>query len=146
MKNILNSGIAGLVALALLAFAYANIFVVDEGDRVLIVRLGKIDRVLEPGLHVKTPFVEDRVTFSVRIQRVQYEAIDSYTNDNQVVTSDLLLAYHIDPSAIKRIYAQYGKDFEQKLMRELTIGSFRAVMGKVNTVTLVPPFTDRWHV
>ena len=50
---------------------------VDEGDRVLIVHLGKIDRVLEPGLHAKTPFVEDRVTFSVRIQRVQYEAIDS---------------------------------------------------------------------
>ena len=30
-----------------------------------------------------------------------------------MVTSDLLLAYHIDPGAIKRIYAQYGKDFEQ---------------------------------
>lgn len=136
MINTVKWGIGGLMALAIVAFAYANIFVVDEGDRVLIVHLGKIDRVLEPGLHFKTPFIEDRVAFSVRIQRVQYESIDSYTNDNQVVTSDLLLAYHIDPGAIERIYAQYGKDFEQKLMKELTIGSFRAVMGKVNTVTL----------
>jgi hypothetical protein len=142
MRQALKWGLSGLAALALLAFAYANIFVVDEGDRVLIVHLGKIDRVLEPGLHVKAPFIEDRVTFSVRIQRVQYEAIDSYTNDNQVVTSDLLLAYHIDPGAIERIYAQYGRDFEQKLMKELTIGSFRAVMGKVNTVTLASERDD----
>lgn len=136
MRNIFKLGAAGLAVLLLVSFAFANVFIVDEGDRVLIVRLGKMDRVLEPGLHLKTPFVEDRVTFSVRVQRVQYASIDSYTNDNQVVTSDLLLAYHIDPAAIQQIYALYGKDFEQKLMKELTIGSFRAVMGKVNTVTL----------
>jgi len=102
MGNFIKLGAAGLALLLLASFALANIFIVDEGDRVLIVRLGKMDRVLEPGLHLKTPFVEYRVTFSVRVQRVQYANIDSYTNDNQVVTSDLLLAYHIDPAAIGR--------------------------------------------
>jgi regulator of protease activity HflC (stomatin/prohibitin superfamily) len=73
MRNVFKLATAGLAVLVVVSLAFANVFIVDEGDRVLIIRLGKMDRVLEPGLHLKTPFVEDRVTFSVRVQRVQYE-------------------------------------------------------------------------
>jgi regulator of protease activity HflC (stomatin/prohibitin superfamily) len=101
-----------------------------------VLRLGKINRVLEPGFHIKYPFAEDLVQFSIRTQKVSYEGVDAYTRDNQVVTSTLLIAYHLDPAQLERIYRQYGRDFEQRLMRELAIGTFRSVMGDVNTIML----------
>jgi len=130
--------VATIVAMCLVigVFGLSNLFIIDEGDRGIVLRLGKINRVLEPGFHGKIPFAEDLVRFSIRTQKVSYEGVDAYTRDNQVVTSTLLIAYHLDPTQLERIYRQYGRDFEQRLMRELAIGTFRSVMGDVNTIVL----------
>lgn len=57
-----------LVILAAIAFlAYSALFVVDQRERALVVRLGEIQRVIDkPGLYVKMPFVEDLVRVEAR--------------------------------------------------------------------------------
>lgn len=57
-----------LVILAAIAFlAYSSLFVVDQRERALVVRLGEIQRVIDqPGLYVKMPFVEDLVKVEAR--------------------------------------------------------------------------------
>ena len=132
----IKAALAVFLCLVIGAAAVSNLFIIDEGDRGIVLRLGKINRVLEPGFHIKYPFAEDLVQFSIRTQKVSYEGVDAYTYDNQVVTSTLLIAYHLDPAQLERIYRQYGRDFEQRLMRELAIGTFRSVMGDVNTIAL----------
>ena len=132
----IKSAIVVFLCLVIGVSAASNLFIIDEGDRGIVLRLGKINRVLEPGFHIKYPFAEDLVRFSIRTQKISYEGVDAYTADNQVVTSTLLIAYHLDPAQLERIYRQYGRDFEQRLMRELAIGTFRSVMGDVNTIML----------
>ncbi len=134
--NTIKTAFVAIFVVAIVAIGVSNVFIIDEGDRGIVLRLGKIDRVLEPGLHAKFPLAEDLVRFSIRTQKVSYEGVDAYTRDNQVVTSTLLIAYHLDPAQLERIYRQYGRDFEQRLMRELAIGTFRSVMGDVNTIVL----------
>ncbi len=53
---------------AIAVIAYSSIFVVDEREKALVVRLGEIKRTItEPGLYFKLPFVEDRVAIEDRI-------------------------------------------------------------------------------
>ncbi len=65
-----------LAALAIAAFvAYSAIFVVDEREKALVVRLGQIQRAVEkPGLYFKLPFVEDLVYVEDRL--LFFESVD----------------------------------------------------------------------
>lgn len=138
----IKTALAVILCLIIGTLGISNLFIIDEGDRGIVLRLGKINRVLQSGFHVKYPFAEDLVKFSIRTQKISYEGVDAYTSDNQVVTSTLLIAYHLDPEQLERIYRQYGRDFEQRLMRELAIGTFRSVMGDVNTIKLASERTE----
>ncbi|MDH3580660.1 MAG: protease modulator HflC [Hyphomicrobiales bacterium] len=65
--------------LALLAGAlfvvYSALFIVDEREKVLVVRLGQIQRAIEtPGLNFKLPFVEDLVYVEDRL--LFFESLD----------------------------------------------------------------------
>lgn len=68
-----------MVLLALLAgvlfIAYSAFFIVDEREKVLVVRLGQIQRAIEiPGLYFKLPFVEDLVYVEDRL--LFFESLD----------------------------------------------------------------------
>lgn len=68
-----------MVLLALLAGAffivYSAFFIVDEREKVLVVRLGQIQRAIEiPGLYFKLPFVEDLVYVEDRL--LFFESLD----------------------------------------------------------------------
>lgn len=52
-------GIFAVIGLLILLVAFNTYYTVDEGDRGVVLRNGKIVSVSEPGLHFKLPFVED---------------------------------------------------------------------------------------
>jgi membrane protease subunit HflC len=52
----------------LLFLIYSSIFIVDERDKAIVVRLGEIKRTItEPGLYFKLPFVEERIRIEDRL-------------------------------------------------------------------------------
>jgi len=52
----------------LLFLAYSSIFIVDEREKAIVVRLGEIKRTItSPGLYFKLPFIEDRIRIEDRI-------------------------------------------------------------------------------
>jgi membrane protease subunit HflC len=64
-----------LVVVVVLVALYASLFVVQEGQRGIVLRFGKVLRdgdnkplVYAPGLHFKVPFVESVKTLDARIQ------------------------------------------------------------------------------
>ncbi|HIE54232.1 MAG TPA: protease modulator HflC, partial [Chromatiaceae bacterium] len=64
-KAILLAG----VALALLLVGSASLFIVQEYESALLLRLGKIvDSDFEPGLHVKIPVIQTVEKFDKRLQ------------------------------------------------------------------------------
>lgn len=73
MNSIRSVVIVVLGALAIVA--WSSVFVVDEREKALVVRLGEITRTInEPGLYFKLPFVEERVSIEDRI--VFFESTD----------------------------------------------------------------------
>lgn len=65
-----------LVALAVgLFIAYSSVFIVDERQKALVIRLGEIQRtVKEPGIHFKMPIVEELVYVEDRL--LFFESLD----------------------------------------------------------------------
>ena len=127
---------AGIAIIIVGILIFTNVYIVDEGERAIVVNLGKVDRVQNKGLHAKIPFVESKYIMSVRVQAGTFTQLGAYTNDNQVVTSDLLVPYRLREDALTEIYVNYGARFESRLMRNLVEGSLREAMGDVNTITL----------
>ncbi|KAH8095081.1 hypothetical protein JL720_2356 [Aureococcus anophagefferens] len=93
LETALSFGIpmaVGAVVTALDSFA-----MVTQGNAGLVERLGKYDRTLRPGLHLKLPFVE-RLSCYVRALRVlDVPAQRCITMDNAPLTADAVVFYRI---------------------------------------------------
>ncbi len=60
---------------ALLFLLYSAVFIVDQRERALVVRLGEIQRTIsEPGLYFKVPFIDERILIEGRM--VFFESTD----------------------------------------------------------------------
>ena len=70
MNRITIAGLAALVVLAVVGSA--SLFTVSQTQQVLVVQFGKVERAVdEPGLHAKTPFLQNVITFDKRLLAVE---------------------------------------------------------------------------
>ena len=78
--------IAAVVLVILLSVLLTMFVLVRQQDSVVIERLGKFNRILGPGLHLKLPLFE-RVAgkLSLRIQQLEVP-VETKTNDNVIVS------------------------------------------------------------
>ncbi|MHA1165761.1 MAG: SPFH domain-containing protein, partial [Alphaproteobacteria bacterium] len=74
MRSIIKAGL--LVFLAIGTFiVYSSVFTVSEREKVLVIRLGQIQRTVDqPGLYFKTPIVEELVYVEDRL--LFFESLD----------------------------------------------------------------------
>lgn len=83
-----------LLILALL-ICIAGIYVVRQQNMVIIERLGKFNRVVGPGLHVRIPIIERIVaTVNMRTAQVAF-TIDAKTKDNVTISMEIAAQYHV---------------------------------------------------
>ncbi|BDU63119.1 protein HflK [Candidatus Borrelia fainii] len=69
-----------IVLVITLLITIANIFVVGPSDEAIVLRLGKLNRILEPGIHIKIPLIEEKLIVPVKI--VQEVKFGFTTNNN----------------------------------------------------------------
>lgn len=102
--------LAGLVALALLALIviFGSIFTVDEGMRGVVLRLGAVRGIAEPGLGFKMPLMDKVVPVSVQTHSALYRDMEAYSRDQQLAEMDVSVTYRLLPSEVDKVYAQYG--------------------------------------
>jgi membrane protease subunit HflC len=74
MNSVIKAGL--LVVLAVVTFiVYSSVFIVSEREKVLVIRLGQIQRTVDkPGLYFKTPIVEELVYVEDRL--LFFESLD----------------------------------------------------------------------
>ena len=70
-------------------------FIVQQQTAVIVQRLGKFDRIAEPGLHLRVPFVEKVAgTVNLRVQRLDVE-VETKTQDNVFVHVVVSVQYFV---------------------------------------------------
>ncbi|HEY9816849.1 MAG TPA: SPFH domain-containing protein [Candidatus Obscuribacterales bacterium] len=83
-------------------------YTVDQGERVVVLTNGKITSVADAGWHYKLPIIEDTVTVSTRTGVRVYEALPTYSFDQQIATLRVSVNYRIDPTVVAGVYENYG--------------------------------------
>ncbi len=130
----MTSGLLSLIVLLLLALFVIIVLVrtvkiVSQQTALIIERLGRYSRTLEPGLHLLVPFVDVvRANIDLREQVVSFPPQPVITSDNLVVSIDTVIYYQvIDPKSAVYEIANFIQGIEQ-----LTVTTLRNVIGSLD--------------
>ena len=128
----MTRSVIALIALlvVLLVLSDATLFTVDQTQQVLITQFGDPVRVIiQPGLHVKKPFVQDVISFDKRLLGVELPGEEVILGDQRRLIVDSFVVYRIkDP--LKYYQAVGSGDFAiQGRLSSIVTGSLRRVLG-----------------
>lgn len=122
--------IAVVVLLAVVIIASNCITIVEAGHTGVIVTLGKVNEgVLQEGLHVKAPFVQQVVKIDNRITKLEVET-EAFSKDLQTVSTILAINYRVDTSKSYSIYKNIGADYETVLVTPAVNEVLKAITAK----------------
>ena len=96
--------------------ALDSITVVRAGHTGVVVTLGKVQSgVLQEGVHLKLPFVQEVVKIDNRIQKLEVET-EAFSRDLQSVKTTLAINYRVDTAKSNSIYKNIGAAYESVLV------------------------------
>ncbi len=128
----------GLSVLFMLLILMGSIFTVNEGEQGIILRLGRLvqdkatekARIVLPGLHVKTPFIESVRLFDTRLQTLDIKSSRIVTNEKKDVIVDYYVKWRIDDLAQYFKSTSGNKIKAETLLEQQLNTSLRAQFGK----------------
>lgn len=134
-----------VVLIVVLVVLYASLFVVQEGQRGIVMRFGKVLRdgenkplVYEPGLHFKIPFLESVKSLDARLQTMDNQADRFVTKEKKDLIVDSYIKWRI--SDFSRYYlATGGGDVSQAevLLKRKFSDRLRSEIGRLDVKDIV---------
>lgn len=130
--------ILGLSLFFVLLLILGSLFVVTQGQQGILLRLGRLvddsstsqARVLEPGLHMKTPFIESVRLFDTRIQTLDIKSSRIVTKEKKDVIVDYYVKWRITDLA-RYFKSTSGNQFKAETLLEQQLNTLlRAQFGK----------------
>jgi regulator of protease activity HflC (stomatin/prohibitin superfamily) len=109
---------------------------VQVGESAVVLRNGKIDRVLEPGIHFRTPLIEHVVKLDVTNQLEQVDATAA-SKDLQNVTAKIAVNYQIQPEHAKEVYSSYRDEIQSRVISPSVQEAVKAATAKYTAEELV---------
>lgn len=108
-------------AILALILLFWNTYIIDEGERAVVTRLGEVHEVWDPGFHLKMPLIDSVKRYNMRIQKTVFgktvseetnrENLQAYSNDNQIIESyRLSITWAHDPARLEETYRLFGDD------------------------------------
>jgi regulator of protease activity HflC (stomatin/prohibitin superfamily) len=129
--------VVAVIAIIVVSVAGCGIKVVDTGQRGIQTRFGKIaSESLPEGLYFYNPLTSNIVEIDTRVQRQDGET-ESYTRDVQQATIKYTLNYRLQQDKAHVMYRDVGRDWEQKLIPQVVLGTLKEVVGKWDAVDLI---------
>nr|WP_321459504.1 FtsH protease activity modulator HflK [uncultured Vibrio sp.] len=116
-------GVIALIAVAV--WFFAGFYTIGEAERGVVLRLGKYDRIVEPGLNWRPRFIDEYEVVNVQAIRSLRASGLMLTKDENVVTVGMDVQYRVtDP--YKYLYRVTNADDS---LRQATDSALRAVIG-----------------
>ena len=126
-----------IIAIVVVSVAGCGIKVVNTGHRGIETKFGKvISESLPEGLYFFNPITSDIVEMDTRIQRKDGET-DTYTRDVQQSVIKYTLNYSLKQDAAHLMYRDVGRDWDDKLVPQVVLGTLKEVVGKWDAVDLI---------
>lgn len=103
--------IAGFLILVFVLLAAVPVAYVGAGQRGVIFNTltGVEDRILGEGIHFRIPFIQSVHKMSVQVQKNDVKA-EAASKDLQTVSTDIVVNWHLDSSAVNKVYQNIGDE------------------------------------
>lgn len=125
------------VVVILVLIAFLNPFTtVDVGEKGIVISFGKIDRVLDPGIHWRTPFTESVVKMNVQTQKETSDA-QAASSDLQTVKTTIAVNYNIDPAHVVDLYTTVGTNYVSVIIDPAVQKAVKATTAKYTAEQLI---------
>jgi membrane protease subunit HflC len=115
----------------------STFFIVDETEQALLIQLGKpVGGILEPGFHVKLPFVQEALKFEKRLMDYDAAAAEILTSDKKNLIVDNYAKWRIvDPL---RFY-QTVRNYQGALLRldDVIYAELRVELGRHEMIEII---------
>lgn len=130
--------IAALAFLGFLAFLLfmATYFIVDAGERAVVLRFGEVSRVVDPGLRFKMPMAETVVTMNVRVQKNTTKT-EAASKDLQVVNTTMVLNFNLEPDKVAEVYTKLKLNYATTIIDPVVQESFKAAAARYTAEELI---------
>ena len=120
--------LAVVAVIALVVYGLVGFFQVDQRERAVVLRFGKFDRIVEPGLNWRAPILEQYQKVDVGQNR-RYEITEEMlTKDTNIVSVTLQVQYQVlDPRPFLLKVAQ-----PEQILEHATSSALRHVVGSAS--------------
>jgi regulator of protease activity HflC (stomatin/prohibitin superfamily) len=128
--------VAGLIALTVIGGSF---YTVDQGERGVILRNGKVVGTAEPGLGFKLPIVDSIREINVQTQAQLYKGVMVYSRDQQNAGLQVSVNYRLASDKVEQIYSEFGgqEGIVTRLLDRQVPEEVKNVFGKFNAVTAI---------
>jgi regulator of protease activity HflC (stomatin/prohibitin superfamily) len=121
--------VAVVIVLLVLVLPFTVFKLVRQQHSVVVERLGKFNRILGPGLHLKLPLVERAAgTISLRIQQLEVP-VETKTSDNVIVSVSIAVQYRVPPDNVEKAFYQLADPAAQ--IESYVLASVRGEVPKM---------------
>ena len=130
-------GILGGALLFALVFIVQTFTVISAGHTGVQVTLGEVNPVpLTEGVHFVNP-ISSIKDVDVRLQKAELKGANAGTKDLQVVHTDIVVNFRLDPLKVPHIYKEYGLNVDEKVLGPGINEAFKSVTGHYTSEELV---------
>ena len=110
---------------------------VGPGQRGIVLNFGAVQtQVMEEGLHLRIPVMQEIVLMDVRVQKAETDAAAA-SADLQDVSSRVALNYHIVPDMAHIVYQKIGAQFKERIIDPAILEVVKAVTAKYTAEELI---------
>jgi prohibitin 2 len=135
--RVLRWAIVAAIVIVVASVAGCGIAIVDTGQRGIKTRFGEVvSESLPEGLYFYNPLTSNIVEIDTRVQRFDGET-DTYTRDVQQAGVKYTLNYRLQQNSAHLVYRDIGRDWENKLIPQVVLGTLKEVVGKWDAVDLI---------
>jgi len=141
MSLLLKKGPMRLVAVIVAIFfllSFSRPWVqVGAGQRGVVMNFGAVkEKVLDEGIHLRIPIMQEIVIVDVKVQKVETDAAAA-SSDLQDVTSRVALNFHIVPEKANVVYQKIGVLFKERIIDPAIQEVVKAVTAKYTAEELI---------
>ena len=137
-KNLLTAlALPAVVVVAVLAGS--ALFIVDEREKALVLRLGRVVDVQEtPGLNFKLPFIDNVVKYDGRILGLPTSPLEVTPLDDRRLVVDAFARWRItDPVRFRQAVGVQGIQAAEMRLEPIVIDAIRGVLGTVPSTSVL---------
>ncbi|MDP2167047.1 MAG: prohibitin family protein [Thermodesulfovibrionales bacterium] len=127
-----------IIAAVVIALMMANPFVkVGAGERGVVLNFGAVqDKILDEGLHLRIPVMQQVILMDVKVQKSQTDA-SAASEDIQETRSTIALNYHVQQDKVNWVYQNIGIQFKERLIDPAVQEVVKAVTARYSAVDLI---------